>query len=69
MSPKAVGNEVHQTSSPRQWIRLVVAYLLIPVIRLVCGGDLGWWQAWAYALLIAAAGIGGASGRNSGIPG
>jgi len=45
--------------SPRQWIRLVVVYLLIPLILLVCGGDLGWWQAWLYSLLILAAGIGG----------
>jgi len=36
-----------------------VAYLLIPAILLICGGDLGWWQAWLYALLILAAGIGG----------
>jgi peptidoglycan/LPS O-acetylase OafA/YrhL len=34
-------------------------YLLIPVILLICGGDLGWWQAWLYSLLIVAAGIGG----------
>jgi protein-S-isoprenylcysteine O-methyltransferase Ste14 len=38
---------------------LVVAYLLIPLFLLICGGDLGWWQAWVYALLIVAAGIGG----------
>jgi protein-S-isoprenylcysteine O-methyltransferase Ste14 len=34
-------------------------YLLIPLILLICGGDLGWWQAWLYSLLILAAGIGG----------
>lgn len=45
--------------SPRQWIRLVVAYLLIPLILLICGGDLGWWQAWLYSILILASGIGG----------
>jgi protein-S-isoprenylcysteine O-methyltransferase Ste14 len=38
---------------------LVVAYLLIPLILLICGGDLGWWQAWLYSFLILAAGIGG----------
>lgn len=43
----------------RQWVRLVLVYLLIPAILFVCGGDLGWWQAWIYALLILAAGIGG----------
>jgi protein-S-isoprenylcysteine O-methyltransferase Ste14 len=48
-----------QAASPRQWIRLVVVYLFIPVVLLVCGGDFGWWQAWLYSLLIFAAGVGG----------
>ena len=26
---------------------------------MICGGDLGWWQAWVYSILIVAAGIGG----------
>ncbi len=56
MSAKTVGEEV---VSPRQWFRLVVAYLLIPVILFICAGDLGWWQAWIYSLLIVAAGVGG----------
>ena len=43
----------------RQWIRLIVAYLSIPLVLFVCGGELGWWQAWVYALLIMAAGPGG----------
>jgi len=34
-------------------------YLLIPLMLLICGGELGWWQAWLYSLLILAAGIGG----------
>jgi len=59
MSAKIVSNEAAQTASRRQWIRLVVVYLLIPLILLICGGDLGWWQAWFYSLLIVAAGIGG----------
>jgi protein-S-isoprenylcysteine O-methyltransferase Ste14 len=59
MSAKIVSKETAQTASPRQWIRLVVVYLLIPLILLICGGDLGWWQAWLYSLLILAAGIGG----------
>ena len=59
MSAKTVSEEAAQTVSPRQWIRLVVVYLLIPLILLICGGDLGWWQAWIYSFLILAAGIGG----------
>jgi protein-S-isoprenylcysteine O-methyltransferase Ste14 len=37
----------------------VVVYLLIPLILFICGGDLGWWQAWLYSMLILASGIGG----------
>ena len=68
MSAKRGSEGAAQTVSPRQWIRLVVVYLLIPLILLICGGDLGWWQAWLYSLLIVAAGMGGACGRNSDIP-
>ena len=59
MSAKAAKKEADQTVTPRQWIRLVVAYLLIPLILFLCGGDLGWWQAWLYSVLVLAAGIGG----------
>ncbi len=59
MSSNADDPNVAQAASPRQWIRLIVAYLLIPAILLICGGDLGWWQAWGYSLLIVAAGPGG----------
>jgi hypothetical protein len=59
MSAKKVSEEATHTVSPRQWIRLVVVYLLIPLILFICGGDLGWWQAWLYSMLILTAGIGG----------
>ena len=36
-----------------------MVYLLIPFILLLCGGDLGWWQAWLYSVLILVAGIRG----------
>ena len=36
-----------------------MAYLLIPLILFICGGDLGWSQAWLYSLLIVVAGLGG----------
>jgi len=56
MSDKTVDDEI---VTPRQWIRLVVGYLLIPLILFICAGDLSWWQAWLYSLLIVAAGVGG----------
>lgn len=51
--------KVGQSASPRQWVRLVVVYLLIPLVLFVCGSDLSWWQAWLYSVLILAAGNGG----------
>jgi len=59
MVSKPDNQKAVQTVSPRQWVRLVVVYLSIPLVLLVCGGDFGWWQAWVYSLLIVAAGIGG----------
>jgi len=59
MTAKTINEEAVQTVSPRQWIRLIVVYLLIPLILFICGWDFGWWQAWVYSLLILAAGIGG----------
>jgi len=59
MSSETVRQKSHQASSPRQWVRLILVYLSIPLVLLVCGGDVGWWQAWLYALLILATGIGG----------
>ncbi len=59
MSSNTDGPKVVQAASPRQWIGVVVVYLLIPLILLICGGDLVWWQAWGYSLLIVAVGLGG----------
>jgi len=58
-SKKVVGQKAVQTNSPRQWIGLIVVYLSIPLVLFVCAGDIGWWQAWVYSLLIVAAGLGG----------
>ncbi len=59
MSSNADDPKIAQAASLQQWIRLVAVYLLIPLVLLACGGDLGWWQAWGYSLLIVAAGPGG----------
>jgi len=59
MTSKIIDQKAVQTTSPRQWIRLIIVYLFIPLVLLVCGGDFGWWQGWVYSLLIVAAGIGG----------
>jgi len=59
MLAKTVSKETAQTASPRQWVNVVVVYLLIPLILFVCAWDLDWWQAWLYSLLIVVAGLGG----------
>jgi len=59
MSTKSESEPVVKKVSPRQWLRLVLAYLLIPLILLICAWDLSWWQAWVYSVLILSAGIGG----------
>ena len=59
MASKTVDQKAVQTLPPYLWIRLIITYLLIPLILLVTGGDLSWWQAWVFSLLIAAAGVAG----------
>ena len=59
MSTKPVREEAARAVAPRQWVGIVVVYSLIPLLLLVCGGDLGWWQAWLYSLLVLVAGVGG----------
>ncbi len=58
-----------QTVTPRQWIRLALVYLLIPLMLFLCGGEFAWWQAWIYSILIMAAGIGGRIWAESRHPG
>src|SRR5512135_996467 len=41
----------------RQWARLILVYLFIPLILFLCAGDPAWWQAWVFSLLIVAAGL------------
>ena len=59
MPSEQVSQKSVQTASPRQWIRLIVVYLSIPLVLFLCGGDWNWRQAWLYALLILVTGIGG----------
>jgi protein-S-isoprenylcysteine O-methyltransferase Ste14 len=59
MASKTIDQKVVQKMTLYQWIRLILAYLLIPLILLVCGWDFGWWQAWIFSLLIVVSGIAG----------
>lgn len=42
---------------PRYWIRLIFVYLFIPLILFASAWDFSWWQAWAFSMIIFAAGI------------
>jgi protein-S-isoprenylcysteine O-methyltransferase Ste14 len=55
--------------TPREWVHLLVAHLLIPLNLFVCAGDIYWWQAWIFSLLFVAAGIGGRIWAESRHPG
>ncbi|WP_371189522.1 isoprenylcysteine carboxylmethyltransferase family protein [Thalassotalea maritima] len=57
MTEKISHNETADTLSFRQWRKIVVSYLVMPLILLLCGGDFGWWQAWVYSLILVVAGI------------
>jgi protein-S-isoprenylcysteine O-methyltransferase Ste14 len=40
------------------WVGVTAVYALHAGVLMLCGGDWGWWQGWAYSLLFASAGIG-----------
>jgi protein-S-isoprenylcysteine O-methyltransferase Ste14 len=48
----------NSSSVPAFWARLTAVYVLHGCLLLLCGGDWGWWQAWAYSVLFVSAGIG-----------
>jgi len=41
------------------WLAIVAAYLVVPLVLLGVGRDSGWWQAWAFSLLVLVGGVGG----------
>ena len=47
-----------KAASPKYWVGLIITHLLIPLVLLISGWDLGWWQGWLYSVLIVAAGLG-----------
>jgi protein-S-isoprenylcysteine O-methyltransferase Ste14 len=59
MPSKTVDSDTVQAVSPREWLRLILIHLAIPATLFACAGELRWWQAWVFALLIVAAGVGG----------
>jgi protein-S-isoprenylcysteine O-methyltransferase Ste14 len=57
MVSKTVDKNACETASPKHWVGSIITYLLVPLVLLISGWDLGWWQGWLYSALIVAAGI------------
>ena len=57
MVSKPVDQDAFKTAIPKYWVRSIITYLLMPLVLLISGGDLGWWQGWFYSVLIVLAGI------------
>lgn len=57
MELKTDAQNAVERPKPLTWLRVTVAYLLVPLVLLLCGWDAGWWEAWVFSLLIVAAGV------------
>ncbi len=42
----------------KYWIKLILTYSLMPLLLLLIGGDMAWWQGWLYSVLFMGTGIG-----------
>lgn len=49
----------YEKISAAQWVKLMIACLIIPGTLFTCAWDFAWWQGWVYGLLVFAAGVGG----------
>lgn len=58
MVSKPVDQDAFKTAIPKYWVGSIITYLLVPLVLLISGWDLGWWQGWLYSALIVVAGIG-----------
>jgi len=57
MASKAVDKNAFKKASLKYWVGSIITYLLIALVLMICGWDIGWWQGWLYSVLIVAAGI------------
>ena len=48
-----------ERATAANWIAVVAAYLIVPLIAVGVSGDLGWWPAWVLSLLVLVAGVAG----------
>ena len=58
MVSKKVDQHGYEKAEVRNWIKLIITYLLMPLVLLIIGWDLAWWQGWLSSLLSVVIGIG-----------
>ena len=51
MVSKQVDQHGYKKADALNWIKLILTYLLMPLILLLIGRDLAWWQGWLYSVL------------------
>lgn len=59
MSTNSPGSVTTQKLPLRQWVKMILLYLFIPLLLFLCAGDLRWGQGWVFSLLVFTAGISG----------
>ena len=58
MVSNTVNQHPYEKAGTRFWIRLILTYLMMPLVLLTIGWDLAWWQGWLYTVLFVVIGIG-----------
>jgi protein-S-isoprenylcysteine O-methyltransferase Ste14 len=58
MVSKNVDQHRYEKAGALNWIKLILTYLLMPLVLLLIGWDLVWWQGWLYSVLFLVIGIG-----------
>ena len=58
MVSKKADQHGYEKAGGLQWIKLILTYLLMPLVLLIIGWDLAWWQGWLYSVLFIVIGIG-----------
>ncbi|WP_273565683.1 methyltransferase family protein [Maribacter halichondriae] len=58
MASKKFDQHGYEKAGALNWIKLILTYLLMPLVLLIIGWDLAWWQGWLYSVLFLVIGIG-----------
>ena len=58
MVTEKVDQPGNEKAGALNWIKLILTYALMPLVLLIIGWDLAWWQGWLYAVLFLVIGIG-----------